>query len=138
MTEGKVEYLNPPKLHVNPAFTQVVTAQGPVKTVYIGMQNAVDGNGNIVGRGDVKVQTEQTLKDIDACLEAAGAERQHIVMWTIWIAQGQSMQTAFEAAGPWLQGLPHAPANNVVFVEFPNPDFLIGIEAIALVPETTK
>lgn len=136
MPTGKVEFLNPPELPVNPAFTQVIAASGPVKTVYIGMQNAVDANRNLIGKGDIKAQTEQTLKNIDACLKAAGAERKHIVVWTIYIVDGQSAEDAFAAGAPWLRGLPHAPANNVIIVpRMGVPDFLIGIEVVAVVPE---
>ena len=72
---GHVEHINPDGLNVNPAFTQVVTVTGPVKTVYIGAQNSVDGNRNIVGKGDIAAQTEQILKNIDVCLKAAGRQR---------------------------------------------------------------
>jgi len=136
MATGKVEYINPPGLHTNPAFTQVITTSGSIKTIYIGMQNAVDGQGNIVGVGDLGAQTTQTLQDIDTCLHAAGARREHLVMWTIWVKEGELLEKAIAAAQSWVREMPHAPANNIAFVAgFPNPAFLIGIEAIALVPE---
>ncbi len=132
---GSVEYINPEGLPKNPAFTQVVVASGPVKTVYIGMQNAVDGARNIVGKGDIAAQTEQTLKNVQVCLEAAGAKPEHIVMWTIYIAQGQSIQVGAAAGQRWWGNRPNPPANSVVIVpEFAPPDFLVGIEAIAVVP----
>jgi len=132
---GRVEYLNPEALPRNPAFTQVVAASGPVKTVYIGMQNAVDASRNIIGRGDIAAQTEQVLKNLDACLAASGAMREHLVIWTIYVAQGQSIQGAFEAGMRWWGTRPNPPANSVLFVPaFSPPDFLIGIDAVAVVP----
>lgn len=83
LTQGQVQHLNPDGLIKNPAFTQVVVAAGLVKTLYIGMQNAVDGSRNIAGNGDIAAQTEQVLRNIDQCLQAGGARREHIVMWTI-------------------------------------------------------
>ena len=59
---GLVQYLNPDTLPRNPAFTQVVVATGPVKTVYIGMQNAVDAARNIIGKGDIKAQTVKSSR----------------------------------------------------------------------------
>src|SRR5215469_13814070 len=50
---GSVHHLNPETLHKNPAFTQVITVTGPAKTIYIGGQDAVDAQGNIVGKGDL-------------------------------------------------------------------------------------
>jgi len=42
-----VEYINPDRLHKNPAFTQVISVSGPVKTIYVGGQDAVDAQGII-------------------------------------------------------------------------------------------
>jgi enamine deaminase RidA (YjgF/YER057c/UK114 family) len=59
---GKVQFVNPEALNKNPAFTNVAVVTGTVKTVYVGGQDAVDATGNIVGKGDIKAQTEQVLK----------------------------------------------------------------------------
>ena len=132
---GAVEHLNPGGLPKNPAFTQAVVVTGPAKTVYIGMQNAVDVNRNIVGRGDIAAQTEQVLKNLEICLEAAGARPEHLIHWNIYLAQGQPLQAAFEVGMRWWGNRPNPPANSVLFVpSFSPPDFLIGIDAIAVVP----
>lgn len=134
-TRGVVEYINPDGLPKNPAFTQVVAVAGPVKTVYIGMQNAVDASRNIVGKGDIAAQTVQVLKNLQTCLEAAGAKPEHLVHWNIYIAQGQPIQPAFEAGMRWWGNRPNPPANSVIFVpSFSPSDFLVGIDAVAVVP----
>ncbi len=56
-----------------PAYSHVVTVTGPARTVYIAGQLARDAEGNIVGKGDMRAQLEQTFKNLDACLKAAGA-----------------------------------------------------------------
>ena len=133
---GAVQHLNPDVLPRNPAFTQAVMVSGPVKTIYIGMQNAVDASSTIVGKGDLTAQTEQTLKNLQACLEAAGAGPEHLIQWTIYVAHGQSIQAAFEVGLRWWGNRPNPPANSVILVPaFVPPDFLIGIEAIAVVPQ---
>ena len=134
-TSGQVDYVNPDGLPRNPAFSQMVAVTGPARTLYIGMQNSVDGDRNIVGRGDLAAQTAQTLRNIDLCLAAGGARPEHVVMLTIYIAQGQSAQAGFAAALSWLSQCPKPPANNVVFVSSFSPaEFLVGISAIAVVP----
>ena len=134
-THGQVQYINPDKLHKNPAFTQMVTVSGPVKTVYIGAQVAVDQSGAIVGKGDIAAQTQQILKNIEACLDAAGAKPEHLIHWSIYVAAGQDMRPAFEAGMRWWGARSNPPMNNVMFVAgfFPE-DFLISIEATAVVP----
>ena len=132
---GSVEYINPAGLPSNPAFTQMVTAIGPVKTVYIGMQNAVDAGRNIIGKGDVAAQTEQVLKNIQICLEAAGARPEHIVHWNIYVAEGQPIMGAVGVFQRWWGGRPNPPANSVIFVpSFTPTDFLVGMDAVAVVP----
>ena len=132
---GRIEHINPDGLIVNPAFTQVVTVTGPVKTIYIGAQNSVDGDRNIVGKGDIAAQTEQICKNIDICLKAAGAAREHLISWNIYVAEGQDMRPAFEAGMRWWGKNTPSPLNNVMFVSgFLPADFLISIEAIAVVP----
>ncbi len=133
---GIVQYINPDNLPMNPAFTQVVSVTGPVKTVYVGMQNAVDAARNIVGKGDIAAQTEQVLKNLQACLDATGAKREHIVHWNIYLAQGQPIQPAFEAGMRWWGNRPNPPANSVIFVPFFSPpEFLVGIDAVAISPQ---
>ncbi|HLZ70366.1 MAG TPA: RidA family protein [Dehalococcoidia bacterium] len=132
-----VHYLNPAGLPGNPAFSQAVAVTGPARTIYIGMQNAVDAAGTIVGKGDVAAQTEQVLKNIEICLAAAGARPEHLVMWTIYVAQGQPVPPAFAVFQRWWGGRPNPPANTVLLTPaLIVPDFLIGIEAIAVVPQS--
>jgi enamine deaminase RidA (YjgF/YER057c/UK114 family) len=134
--QGQVQYINPNALHKNPAFTQMVTVSGPVKTVYIGAQFAVDGAGNMIGKGDIGAQAQQILKNIDACLQAARAKAEHLIHWTIFVAQGQDMRPAIEVGMRWWGNRPNPPMNNVAYVAgfFPA-DFLISIEATAVVPQ---
>jgi enamine deaminase RidA (YjgF/YER057c/UK114 family) len=133
---GEVKYINPDGLPKNPAFTNVVTVTGPVKTVYIGGQDAVDASGAIVGKGDLKAQTEQILKNIQAALAAAGAQPEHVIKWNIYVLQGQSVQDGFAAFQSIWGNPPNPPIITVVFVAgLGHPDFLAEIDAIAVVPE---
>ena len=134
--KGEVTYINPEGLPKNPAFTNVVTVTGHVKTVYIGGQDAVDASGSIVGKGDLKAQTEQILKNIQAALAAAGAQPEHVVKWNIYVIQGQSVQDGFAAFQSVWGNPPNPPVITVAFVAgLGHPDFLAEIDAIAVVPE---
>jgi enamine deaminase RidA (YjgF/YER057c/UK114 family) len=134
--KGQVQYLNPDTLNKNPAFTNVVTVSGPAKTIYIGGQDAVDASGAIVGKGDLRAQTEQILKNIKAALAAAGAQPEHVVKWNIYVLQGQSVQEGFAAFQSVWGNPADPPVITVVFVAaLGHPDFLAEIDAIAVVPE---
>jgi len=80
-SETRVQYLNPDTLNRNPAFTNVVVVTGPVKTIYIGGQDAVDAAGQFVGKGDIRLQAEQVFKNLQAALAAAGAELENVIQW---------------------------------------------------------
>jgi enamine deaminase RidA (YjgF/YER057c/UK114 family) len=133
---GQVQYLNPDALNKNPAFTNVVVVTGPVKTVYVGGQDAVDAAGNIVGKGDLKVQTEQVLKNVQAALAAGGAQVEHIIKWNLYVVQGQPLRSGFEAFQNFWGMRPNPPAISFIFVAgLANPDFLVEMDAIAVVPQ---
>ncbi len=136
MTSDSIQYLNPVTLNRNPAFSNVVVVTGPVKTIYIGGQDAVDAAGNIVGKGDIKQQTEQVFKNLQAALEAAGAGLEHVVKWNVLIVQGQSMQAGFEVFQRVWGNRPNPPAITGMFVAgLAHPDFLVEMDAIAVLPQ---
>ncbi len=133
---GKVRYINPDGLNKNPAFTNVVEVTGPVKTIYVGGQDAIDASGAIIGKGDIKLQTEQVLLNLQTALKAAGADCRHIVKWNLYIVQGQSLRQGFEAFQKFWGERPDPPAITAAFVSgLANPDFLIEMDAVAVVPE---
>ncbi len=135
-TKGEVRYINPDTLNKNPAFTNVVTVTGPVKTIYVGGQDAVDASGTIVGKGDLKAQTEQILKNIEAALAAGGARLEHVIKWNLYVVQGQSLREGFEAFQQFWGKRSNPPAISFMFVAgLAHPDFLAEMDAIAVVPQ---
>ena len=127
----KLIHLNPDTLHKNPAFTQAVTVEGPAKLVYVGGQNAVSVDGQIVG-ADLHTQTAQALQNVLAALAAAGAKQENVVKLTLYIVHGNAVADAFTAAQQvWGR---HATAITVLLVAgLANPQFLVEVDAIAAV-----
>ena len=134
--KGDVQYLNPDDLNKNPAFTNVIVVSGPVKTIYVGGQDAVDAHGAIIGKGDLKAQTEQILRNIEAALAVGGARLEHVIKWNLYVVQGQPLRKGFEVFQRIWGDRSHPPAISVVFVAgLAHPDFLAEMDAIAVVPE---
>ena len=137
-SQGSVQYINPDDLPKNPAYTNVIVVTGCVKTIYIGAQVAWDdaASGTIIGKGDIRAQTEQVLKYIDSALRTSGAQREHVIKLTIYVVQGQPIGPGVAAFRAWWGNRPNPPANTVIFIpELVPADFLVAIEAIAVVPE---
>ena len=131
-----MRYINPDSLIKNPDFTHVLVVEGNVRTVHIGGQDAVNASGEIVGKGDIVTQVEQILANLRAALAAAGAGPEHIIKWNIYIVEGQSLQAAFAAYQNAWPETPNAPAITGVFVSgLAHPDFLVEMDAVAVVPQ---
>jgi enamine deaminase RidA (YjgF/YER057c/UK114 family) len=107
-----------------------------VKTVYVGGQNAVDASGKIIGKGDIQAQTERALGNGQIALASAGAKLEHVVKWTVYVVQGQPVAPGFEAFQRVWGNLANPPSVTVLFVAgLAHPDFLVEIDAIAVVPQ---
>lgn len=61
-----------------PHFSRIVAHRGG-RTIYIAPMAATDGNGKIVGEGDLEVQARHIYKKLRIALEAAGAKPEHVV-----------------------------------------------------------
>ena len=137
MSTPKVRFLNPDTLHKNPAFTNVIVVSGSAKTIYVGGQDSVNESGAIIGKGDLKAQTEQVLKNIQAALAAAGADLQHVIKWNLFVVQGQDLRVGFSVFQKVWGDRPNPPAISFAFVAgLAHPDFLLEMDAIAVVPDS--
>ena len=133
---SKKVHINPDGLFSNPAFSQVVSTQGSGKTIYIGGQNSVNEKGEIIGKNDIAVQSNQALKNVGIALEACGADFNNLVKLNIYFVQGQALNKAFEASRNLFANLREQPIVSVLFVAgLANSDFLIEVEATAFIPE---
>jgi enamine deaminase RidA (YjgF/YER057c/UK114 family) len=99
-------------------------------------KDAVDASGTIIGKGNIKQQTEQVLNNLQIALKASGAELEHIIKWNISVVQGQPLQPAFEVFEHTWGVRPNPPAITVMFLAgLAHPDFLVEMDAIAVVPD---
>ncbi len=133
---SQVHYVNPDTLNRNPAFTNVIVVIGSTRTIYIGGQDSIDASGTIIGKGDIQAQTVQVLKNIQAALAAAGADLHHLIKWNMFVVQGQDLRAGFAVFQKVWGNRPNPPAISFAFVAgLANPDFLIEMDAIAVIPE---
>ena len=133
--EESVLHLNPEGLHKNPAYSQAIAVSGPVTTVYVGGQDAVDADGNIVGRGDLKAQSLRAIRNVQAAVAAAGGGLEHVIKWNVLLVEGQPVQSGFEAFVEMWPADAAPPVVTFAFVRgLAHPDFLVEIEAVAVIP----
>jgi enamine deaminase RidA (YjgF/YER057c/UK114 family) len=130
--------INPPELFpsLQYGFSQIVTSRGG-RTVYLSGQVAWDANQQIVGAGDLGIQTRATLKNIATALQIVGGRLTDVVSMRIYIVEavleedhhiGAALREFFPSE--------QAPATTWIGVRaLANKDFLVEIEAIAVIEE---
>ncbi|WP_240521890.1 RidA family protein [Amycolatopsis vastitatis] len=91
-----VRHINPEGLHRSPAFSQAVVVEQPAKTIYIGGQNGVDANGEVVGP-TVGEQALQAFRNLATILESEGATLADIVHWRIAVVDGHTFDEGVAA-----------------------------------------
>jgi enamine deaminase RidA (YjgF/YER057c/UK114 family) len=139
MMDNNVEYINPEGLFKNVAFSQVVITKNSGATIYIGGQNSVNEKGEIVGKDDILIQTEQVMKNIQIALKACNADYNNLVKLNIHVVQGQNIFGAFQISQKYLNGIPNPPAITVLLVSaLINPNFLIEIDGIAFISNSDE
>ena len=76
------------------------------------------------------------MNNLQAALKAGNAELEHIIKWNIYVVQGQPIQPAIEVFQRVWGRRPNPPAITMMFVSsLANPDFLLEMDAIAVVPD---
>jgi enamine deaminase RidA (YjgF/YER057c/UK114 family) len=124
--------LRPDGLVRSPAFTHVAIVPPGATTIYIGGQNAVDGDGNLVGRDDVATQTRQVMANIHTALTAAGATVHDLVMMTILFVEGVDLTEAYPVAAAGLEGAA-PPVVGAQVAALGVPGALLEVSAVAAV-----
>jgi enamine deaminase RidA (YjgF/YER057c/UK114 family) len=128
------QFLNPPSLGKTHGWTQVVASTGG-KTIHISGQTGIDATGQVVGKGDLKRQTEQTFENLRLALAAAGATWADVVATRLYVVnlRPEHVPIIREVRGRYVSP-EHPPASTLVGVQaLVGPDWLIEIEATAVI-----
>ena len=115
-----------------PAYSHVVTVNGPGKTIYIAGQLGRDLDGNIVGPGDMRAQMEQTFRNLDACLKAAGATWADVVKTNTFVTNYEEFAKCTDVRMRYF-GVASPTSTTVQISRLAQAEAMVEIEMIAVV-----
>ena len=127
-------FVAPAGLLSSPAFNHAVLKAG--RPVHIAGQLAIAEDGSVVGEGDIDAQCERVWAQVRAVVEAAGGSMADLVKITTYIVDPDHVQPVLAAR---MRQFPpdEVPASALLVVKaLARPEFLVEIEAVALVEDT--
>ena len=135
MTTTRNQHINPEGVSQPTGYTHVVAVEGVRKLVFVSGQVALNGSGEVVGRGDLGAQARQVFQNLETALSAAGATFADVTKMTTFIVnyKPEDRDVIRAVRTEYLPSdLP--PASTLVGVQaLASPDFMIEVEAIAAV-----
>lgn len=115
------------------AYTHVVIGTG--RFVAVSGQLALDEDGRLVGADDPAAQARQVFENLRRCLAAAGATFDHVVKLTFFVTDMAHMPAIRAARAQHIPDDRLPAASAVQVAALVRPEFLMEIEAYAVLPE---
>ena len=106
------------------------------RTVYLSGQVAWNTAQQIVGEGDLLMQTRTALQNVEIAMKAAGGRLEDVVSLRIYIVE-DFLAESFHISSALKSFFPHQPpATTWIGVQsLADPQFLVEIEAIAVIAD---
>lgn len=129
-----VRFINPPGMEQTTRYTQLVEINSG-RMVLVSGQVAVDKDGNIVGKGDMRAQTKQVFENLKTALQSVGATFDDVVKLNSFIVDMPANLPAYrDVRTEYLAKNAHPPASTTVGVSaLVRPELLLEMEAVVVV-----
>jgi enamine deaminase RidA (YjgF/YER057c/UK114 family) len=129
----RVKFVDPPGLASPSGYTHVVDVPAG-RILFVAGQIARDANGNLVGKGDMRAQSEQVFRNIQIALASRGATLADIVQLTAYV-RDMSQIAAYREVRERVLGATPRPASSLVGVAaLASDDYLLEVEVVAALP----
>ncbi len=119
-----------------PGYVHAVSVTGTL--AFVSGQVAVDGDGNLVGEGDLAAQTRQSLRNLERVLHELGAGWADVVKFTWFVTDVSQVQLIRDIRDEFVRpalGDKLNPASSLIQVAgLVRPGFLIEVEAVVALP----
>jgi enamine deaminase RidA (YjgF/YER057c/UK114 family) len=122
-----------PEQNISNDLCQVVVARGQMVFLRGQIGQNLDTSESVC-IGDVTGQTEQAMKNIDMLLAEAGGKLDHICKVTIYISDPRHREDVYRVVGRWLKGV-YPVSTGIVVSAFARPEYLVEVDATAVIPD---
>ena len=130
----KVQLTSPALAQPNGHFSHATAIEARGKLVFISGMTARAADGSVTGVGDVEAQTKQVCENLKAACEAAGGSMADICRVDVYVRNIEHFDLIHKVRRQYFQS--PVPASTMVEVsKMVNPDYLIEISAIAVIPD---
>ena len=129
--------------HINPGesynsldtrgYTQVVTASGFSKFIFVSGQLPLDQDNKLIGDGDIEAQTRACYDNLLRALHAVGADFSNVVRMTTYVTDLVNHPKAVRKVRAEYFGTKTPPASTMIEVPRLVNNMLIEVEALAVV-----
>jgi reactive intermediate/imine deaminase len=114
-------------------FSQAIEIEAKGKLVFISGMTSRRADGTIAGIGDIEAQTRQVCENLKSAVEAAGGTLDDICRVDVYVRNMEHFDRIHKVRREYFKA--PAPASTMVEVtKMTSPDYLIEINAIALIP----
>jgi len=125
------QYFTPDTMSKPRGYTHAVKTGN---TVYIAGQISTGSDGSVVGKGDPEAQVRQIWRNIEAAVQAAGGSGlQNVVKTTTYVTNINHAGAVRKVREELFSTLQPPTSTLLVISELAGPDYLVEIEAIAVV-----
>lgn len=102
------------------------------RLVWVSGQVAFDDQGNIVGQGNMGIQTEKTFENMKSVLEKVGGTLDDVVNMNVFVKEMDTMNVIHDIRLKYFNK-PYPTSTTVQITDFVLPDILIEIDAQAVI-----
>jgi 2-iminobutanoate/2-iminopropanoate deaminase len=124
---------NPPEIWQPFGAFSMMKIQGAGRIVHLKGQVSLDRRGEVVGRGDMRVQVRKTLENIQTALASVGGEMADILSLTQHTTDIEQFMNAGDIRGEFFRE-PFPVTTTVQVVRLYHPDLMVEITPIAEIP----
>ena len=135
--ETNFQLLIPSTMPKSVGYSQLAVVKGGT-LVFIAGQVALDKSGNVVGKDDYKAQIQQVFENLKAAVEAAGGTFNDVIKMNTYIVDISHLADFREVRDKFIN-VQNPPASTAIQVpKLFRPEFLVEVEAVAVVPSKSN